>query len=799
MLSTHQLISEINQNKLESVNISNQVACGIEKYPVISFALTNDHIHYLPSNQLLGIEHHSPSLGFPCGRIKVSLWDVSAKKIIYSRDVELEYQGIKYKIEGWTTQQVLLDDNKHLLMGDEKGRVFVLDVISMKLVNVQQVVSSSIVRMRVSDRLGLLITGIDGTIYTARAVPDFQNHYRDVDSFSMGRFKLGRAAYDVFYADNWFYVLHHDKSEIKGCYDDNHFKQYDLVIPGKYAWIADSFQYEYNKSIKYEAFICIKKNGNVIVLGGGAYVYSGDEENRWEISFSDKEKGVNAAKYITGNLIAVESNNFLYICDFVKGQKLGKIPYNSRKFLQLPDKKIISQHSSGDNVQLAGLHMLESDTDILSIISSIKNSTSIKKFTLTDREVAGNIINQLYDLFASRPDIKFEFSESTAHKIEIIKYYNNLVSAKNSEIESIRGKQSEEEIAMHARLDAIEKSIKESLAEDTKKQAEKIQQLEQLAQQVQSELRTSIDAVSNLQEELDTEKAARQQEKTDFDRQHTSDIKQLTQLIKSATSKPVALMVEAAKPTRSIADEVRESKSMTVELLHHINSGYIEDLNLIRFADDERIAQVKDNLILRKAIFSVNSLIETIQQRVNVHTDKEHINRLIIAVDQLTNDYALLPDSVKKSIRESVIAQLIVADSQRISQFSHLKSECITELKNEYESDELAPDADVIKMTSNKIKKRVLMTLFERQRSASDPAQSEINVCINAFLADLSNKLKQCKDPMAAQIAELVAEQKRLRAELTVMKRDALASSAATVDSLSSSSSTQVAFFPTKR
>lgn len=658
MLSNAQaLITKISKNEPISLSFSDHMGGATElladEKDSFGYRL-NRNLIYLKNNRALNFwvreEHQSGQEIIP-SQIKWILLDVLHKTMISKGIITLPFKSS-------FIQTALLPSGDHLALGGEYGHLSILNLKTMTIEATQQVHTTPITKIKYEPKSNQIITAaardkslsfirydlgkkafktIDERHETTRTI---QSKFFIPCSNSMG-FTTDSAG------DLWTNSFLEQKNELRkwktSTWPD---AKQDFIIKRNDS-ILDCHSFN---PINGDYLVCVSRSK---ASGTNAILTIYHTYNIHHYSLNNLEDAISVRiEYKNGEMplavffpndtsIAVITSTFLHfyqyennsIDKFINVRSIGKIDLEGSCDRAIPIKTdtgyvFWNLYDSLRHVSLYNVNQRELDSVLQAL--ALEKNTSVKKLILKDRELDAQNIHYLHQLIKAKPDLTCELSNSAKQQCILLQSYE----LKNQEVMSLKLEHEKDKKLTLSQSD----SLKEKFTKELEEKNHIIHQLEINNKQLESELKDTQTTVAMLKKENKEALV----EKNELQEKHTIEITQMLGMLKKAS----------ATQNIPLSTQLKEAKSLTPKLLQQLlKAESLENINLIKFRDYSEIESCIEDLLEKKAIVDMNSLMIAIDV-LSENPCRKKEKQLLSIVNDLIENVRIMPDYIKNEIIE---------------------------------------------------------------------------------------------------------------------------------------------------
>lgn len=665
MKSTRDLVNKIEKNSLNAIEIDNEIACSSE---IIDALDVRGHklYNYMGDNKVIIFDNKGES------KTDVMILDLASKKIVSKQQVNFpDPSGGNY----FLTSSIVLDDKNYIAIGDGYGKLLILNVQNMQIV--------------ASHEIGYYSHSLTGypsvSLYkNADKLYGLGGHYPNIN---------------FFVASSTTPTLQPKISRLGHSYSSGDIaldRTGQLFLP--YAHCAslsgDSLGSVYDHARAY--LNCGNKMRLIQKPTGDSYLVSSDNDGYGAFIFYSKEEASHRSVYLSSlhgkinfkkeqlrgiEVLSEESKQILfitdkasYIYDLTIDAIIGKIKVRSPYHIHCISDNVLLVNSpyypdKADNCAIETFYNMKEKSELTMVLDALKENKSVTYVTISGKVQNALALQSLSNLKKTRPELKLEISDDI--QLELKQVVEERLTAK-SQLDAMKIEKDAKEVAiakfkfelaektteklqLNSKLSLFKKKnkhLKKQIAEQTELINSKIKDIEsqlQIQQKSFTELKKEfIVKEKNYHEALDEAKGKSNQLQS-----------KLSTLSKGYEDALIRLSTPPI-PSIPLIDQLDEAKELTDELLLQLvePTQDIQGLSLIRWSENSELENIKDNLLERGAILTVDDLLDRINKIKPPYNEKHKVEYLTSAVVKLMQDYDDLPPSAMKSLTDLIAPEI---------------------------------------------------------------------------------------------------------------------------------------------
>ncbi len=664
MLSNQKLLEKISNNKLEILQISDQIANGIEKLNqeelkendvLFMNSFKDDLSFYLKSNKILSIACEN-------GSMKWFLWNISTRKAEQIGNIVLPYQISQLKA-------AVMSSGEHLVIGDSAGYVSIFNLNTMTVEASKKYLGYPISNISYASYGNLFMFSWDKNIGFGR-YDVFTKKFCETDLIKNYRFVQVNPGNFESWGDSFSHPF--DLFALD-------FSEYTLfTIDKRGRLIARTLQYTRETDVSYrDAGYHFLQLGGRRQCNDGAILFCGRRSRTknelliYKVCAGfhqiDMLESIKYAKDEYPVKVILPSKDFIYVItnkffhvyksdDFENVIPVGKMNFSSG-VVALPNNEYFTRYQDHALGQMS-VHELNARA-LDAVLNAVKRNTSLKRLSLHDRILDEKNIQVLDELKKIRPALKCEFSNSIQLQLDKL-MIESALEEKNQECTSLCENLSLSIKQQKEMQEALDGQLNELKIISSTKIAE-------LKEIIENEKEHYLNDIAQLESLIDTEREEHMEELR---------LREMAQV----ESKPLSQQIIELKTDidqRLLAKLVKEGEN-------------IENFYLIRWSEKKNVQPYKNDLIAKGAILTVDDLCQRIETIKPPHNEEQKIERLRNAVEKLMLDYEeeALSKSAIKSLKKLIVHEIKKDIKQgEPSWLKKLYSTKLFEIKNNIKND----------------------------------------------------------------------------------------------------------------
>lgn len=582
-----------------------------------------------------------------------------------------------------------LKDKDRLVIGDSQGYISIVNLATMQIETKHKAHASQVENIQIGRNNKIMSTShtlANSSFRTRMHHCYYQPTSKTLNPHNYGRILNGALNLDAGYLHfsedkhhpDWIYAISYHTSAytLTKYLTDRNEPKLDQIIASGY----ESILCHYKMQNRGEYMICKKRNGDLVILGDGTYVYNAQFESR-EIAF-EKGEHIYFAKMLSDDYLLVQSDKLVHIIEFKTRNTIAKFAL-PKHCLKAPLEALQTEfgfairHPDYYTRSTLQFYALPELRDLNALFKTLEHNNSVKHFTLKDKHLNLESIDYLYALTCTRTDIQYEFSPAIEQQL----------ASKRLQAELLRDKQLLEKTLLenkgllnekYQELEALKKESEQVLQVQIAKQQSEIEhkqiEMEALRAEITSQKENNAEQTLRISALLEEKKFLIQTSE-----QAQQELDQALSLLEKSTqpSSSVRKQIAARLPLEAFYGQLLESEEN------------IKHLNLIAHASNQHILAIQETLIAKGAILDVKTLYQKITEASPRVSPQLELKHLTLAIEQLLHDFehnrlpetaiqqahALLLDSIKIQVnareetRELLALEITIQKNKAVKGF----------------------------------------------------------------------------------------------------------------------------------